>query len=240
MIHHGRRWFFVGAGGVAATLAGFGVGALVKEPPYTLAKASEPEPDIPGRDTPVEDLMREHAVLDRVMLVYEECARRLDLAEELAPDLLARAASVVRRYIEDHHERDEERHVFPRLERIGAEVPLIVTLRAQHEAGRALTSDVLRLATRDTLRDPLARARLSASARGFVRMYRPHAAHENTVLFPALRKALRQREYDALRDTLEREEHAAYGADLYEGALREVEELERALGIGDLAAFTPR
>ncbi len=236
-----RRRFLTGAAGACATALGFGLGALVKDPPgRQSAMAPIDAPDAAGDDTPIEDLMREHAVLERVMLVYEESARRLDAGAEFSADTIASAASIVRRYIEDHHERDEERHVFPRLERVGACVSLIATLRVQHDAGRALTGEVHALANAPGLRDRANRTRLSASMRSFVRMYRPHAAHENTVLFPALRKAMREKEYRALRATLEKEEHAAFAVDLYGEVLGEVRALEASLGMDDLASFTPR
>jgi hemerythrin-like domain-containing protein len=178
-------------------------------------------------------------VLDRVLLVYEEGARRLEAGVDFGPEMLARAGRVVRSYIEDHHERDEEQHVFPRLERIGAEVGLIETLRRQHASGRKLTSAVIELATLGAVREPSTRARLVEALRRFVRMYRPHAAQENTVLFPSFRKAVSRIEYESLRETLEKSERAAFGDHLYESVLEEVSTLERALGIGELAAFTP-
>src|SRR5213594_3693455 len=36
--------------------------------------------------SPPEDLMREHGVLKRVLLVYEEAIRRIDAKQELPPD----------------------------------------------------------------------------------------------------------------------------------------------------------
>ena len=194
---------------------------------------------IEGEATPLEDLMQEHAVLERVLLVYEEASRRLVAGGELAPELLATAGGMIRHYIEDHHERDEEQHVFPRLERVGVTVELIHTLRAQHDAGRRLTSEVIGRSTAAGLRDPGERAKLVVAMRRFISMYRPHAARENTVLFPAFRKALSQPEYERLRETLERSERAAFGSTPFETFLAEVDTLERALGIDELAAFTP-
>ncbi len=239
-----RRGFLVGLGGAGAAVGlGLGAGALVKRPAFDARDDDANEADastwVEGEYTPLEDLMREHAVLERVLLVYEEGARRLDAGLDLAPETLAKAGGVVRRYIEDHHERDEETHVFPRLERIGAELELIATLRAQHAAGRRLTSEVIARATLAGIRDTSARTQLVAALRLFIRMYRPHAARENTVLFPSFRKAVSQPEYASLRATLESSERAAFGDHLYEGVLEEVQEMERALGIGELAGFTP-
>ena len=49
--------------------------------------------------------MREHGVLERVLLIYEEGVRRLEAHEVLLPENLADAATVVRAFVEDYHEK---------------------------------------------------------------------------------------------------------------------------------------
>jgi hemerythrin-like domain-containing protein len=226
-----RRRFIASAFGAGAS-AVVGLGLLRQ------ARAFEKEED--DEATPLEDLMREHAVLERLMLVYDEAARRLDDASaEIAPEITARAAKIVHEYIEDHHERDEEQYVFPRLRTAKREVALVDTLLAQHEAGRRVTARIVTLSTASTLRDAEARRRLADALRSFVRMYRPHAAHENTVLFPAFRAVLREGEYERLREDLEKKERATYGEDLYERVLAEVVSIEKTLGLDVLSKFTP-
>jgi hypothetical protein len=44
--------------------------------------------------SPAEDLMREHGLLNRVLLVYEEVDRRLKARTEFDPQILARAAGI--------------------------------------------------------------------------------------------------------------------------------------------------
>jgi hemerythrin-like domain-containing protein len=234
-----RRRFFASLGGAGAVVAGVGLGSVARSKPARPVEAAPPDGVIEGEATPLEDLMQEHAVLERVLLVYEAGIRRLAARRELAPEIVARAGGIIRHYIEDHHERDEEQHVFPRLERVGVTVELIHTLRAQHDAGRRLTSEVIGRSTAAGLRDPGERAKLVGAMQRFIQMYRPHAARENTVLFPAFRKALSQPEYERLRDTLERSERAAFGGNPFEIFMAEVDALEHALGIDELAAFTP-
>ena len=233
-----RRLLFGLGASAAAGVLGAGAGALVRA---RRRDPAAPELDqasacVEVEDPPVEDFMREHAVLERVLLVYEECAHLLESGEKTPLDVIAGAAGLVRRYIEDHHERDEEEHVFPRLKSVGAEVALVDTLLVQHAAGRRLTGEILTLARGGVGSD---RRRLAASLRRFSRMYRPHAARESTVLFPALRRAVSREEYARLEATLERNERRAFGAGLYERVLGEVVDLERAVGVDDLAAFTP-
>jgi hemerythrin-like domain-containing protein len=87
--------------------------------------------------------------------------------------------------------------------------------------------------------DPGNRRRLRTTLQSFVRMYRPHEAREDTVLFPALRRLVTPREYDELGERFEDEEHRRFGARGFEGVVDEVAQLERALAIDDLAQFTP-
>jgi hypothetical protein len=55
--------------------------------------------------TPAEDLMREHGVLRRVMYLYDDAALRLDGQHEVPLDALGGAAGIIRRVIEEYHEK---------------------------------------------------------------------------------------------------------------------------------------
>ncbi|HXX29549.1 MAG TPA: hemerythrin domain-containing protein [Myxococcaceae bacterium] len=184
--------------------------------------------------TPGEDLMQEHGVLERLLLVYDESARRIEHGRPLELAVLTSAGGLIRRFVEDYHEKLEERFVFPRLEAARREVSLVAVLRRQHQRGRELTEQVLALA-----RGPKATPQLTQLLRDFERMYRPHAAREDTVLFPAFRTVVGGRAYRELGDQFEDEEHARFGEHGFENVVGEVAQLEARLGIGDLARFTP-
>src|SRR5690349_9425964 len=47
--------------------------------------------------SPAEDLMREHGLLNRILLIYEEAAGRLDQGRDVPGQSLAEAADIVRR-----------------------------------------------------------------------------------------------------------------------------------------------
>src|SRR5438270_8547621 len=119
-----RRQFLV-AGGAAALIA-------------STARA-KPAPKDADDVPPTEDLMREHGVLRRVLLVYGEAARRLDARQPVDADVITAAATIVREFIEDYHEKDEEEFVFPRLQKAGKLQDVVAVLIAQHQAGRRLT-----------------------------------------------------------------------------------------------------
>ncbi|MEX0776365.1 MAG: hemerythrin domain-containing protein [Phycisphaeraceae bacterium] len=190
--------------------------------------------------SPAEDLMREHGVLKRVLLVYGECVRRLDGEEDLPPQPLADAARIIREFIEDYHEKLEEDYLFPRFRRAHVHVELVDVLLAQHQAGRRLTERTLHLATPRALRRPDDRRALADALTQFIRMYSPHEAREDTVLFPALRKIVTSNEYDALGEEFEEKEHQLFGEEGFDRMVDRVASIEKALGLYELAQFTPK
>jgi len=200
----------------------------------------------PGREgpdeevAPAEDLMREHGVLNRVLLIYEECLRRLrEKPSDVPPRSFAAAARIIRTFIEDYHERLEEDHLFPRFEKARRQVDLVRTLREQHRAGRVLTDGMLHLATETGFRSPADRERLREGVVRFIRMYRPHEAREDTVLFPAFRGIVSKHEYASLGEDFEKKEHELFGKEGFEGIVAKVAAIEKELGIYDLVKFTP-
>jgi hemerythrin-like domain-containing protein len=184
--------------------------------------------------TPAEDLMQEHGLVERVLLVYEEVARRIEAHAEVDPATLGGATSLVERFIQDYHEKSEEDFVFPALEAKKLEVELVRVLRLQHQRGRELTAEIARR-TKNFKATP----ELAAMLRDFSRMYRPHAAFEDTRAFPAFRETLDDAAYRELGDKFEDREHERLGAHGFEQAVTEMARLEASLGIGDLAKFTP-
>jgi hemerythrin-like domain-containing protein len=189
--------------------------------------------------SPAEDLMREHGVLKRIMLIYGEALRRMEASEELPPKSLADAARIIRSFIEDYHSKLEEDYLFPRFRKARKLVELVNVLQEQHQAGRRLTDVTLRLATAEALQSPEDRRALAESLRQFVRMYSPHEAREDTVLFPAFHEIVSAHEYGALGEDFEKREHELFGKDGFEEMVGRVAGIERGLGIFDLSQFTP-
>jgi hemerythrin-like domain-containing protein len=183
--------------------------------------------------------MREHGVLRRLLLVYEELERRIHGMMPVPENALRTGAGLVRRFVEDYHEKLEETFVFPRFASIDPFRDLVTVLRAQHEAGRRVTDDILALAASGARDGADVGARVSCDLRAYIRMYRPHAAREDTVMFPSLRAIVGDKEYSALGEAFEDEERARFGPRGFEDVVMQVARVEQALGIYDLATFTP-
>lgn len=231
--HATRRELLLLSAGAGAGLLVAGCGVTIDDK----AKSDAPKGD--ADVGPPEDLMREHGVLKRVMLIYDEVLRRFDARQDFPPEVLGGAARIIRSFVEDYHERLEEDHLFPRFEKAHQLVDLVQVLRLQHQAGRRVTDVVLRGATAAGLKDPATRDQVATAMRQFNRMYAPHEAREDTVLFPAFRTIVSAHEFDALGEDFEKKEDQLFGDEGFEKVVAQVAGLEKQLGIYDLARFTP-
>jgi len=190
--------------------------------------------------TATEDLMREHGILRRALLVYQESAVRLRQDPASIPlDALEKTANLFRVFGEDYHEKKlEEVYIFPILKKSpGTAASYVDTLLAQHTRGREITDYVLsstkadRISSKDV--EPLAKVLES-----FVRMYEHHAAIEDTVIFPAWKAATGEGELDELAERFEEIETEQFGGDGFETALKRMVEIETSLGLSNLEMFT--
>jgi hemerythrin-like domain-containing protein len=98
----------------------------------------------------------------------------------------------------------------------------------------------MQLATNQALKKADDRRKLVDSLRQFIRMYNPHEAREDTELFPAFRAIVSAQEYGALGEDFEKREHELFGEEGFEKMVEKVSQIERTLGIYDLAQFTPK
>jgi len=187
-----------------------------------------------------EDLMREHGVLNRILLIYEEGLHRMKEKEDVPPDVFRKPADLVRSFVEDYHEKLEEKFIFPRFEERKKLVQLVTTLKQQHQAGRRLTDVVVRFATPNEFARADARQQVIRSCEAFIRMYRPHEAREDSELFPAFYEVASADEVKELGEQFEDQEHKLFGKDGFKEAVEKVADIEKQLGIYDLASFTPK
>jgi hemerythrin-like domain-containing protein len=225
-----RRKVLAAGIGLLAAVPAFG--AEGKKP---AAKALDPDEGV----TAPEDLMKEHGVLNRCLLIYEEGMRRIQAKQEVPPEVFLHTAELVRTFVEEYHEKNEEKYIFPEFEKARKLVDLVTTLKTQHVAGRRVTAEILRLAQPAAFRVAANRTQLVGACQSFIRMYRPHEAREDTVLFPALRTLLTAQQVAALGDRMEEDEQKVLGHEGFERSVDKVTMIETQLGINDLKQFTP-
>lgn len=142
---------------------------------------------------PIEELMREHAALSRMLLIYDETLNRLQRKENFPIDGLKTIAKIVKDYTEEFHEEAlEDSLVFPRLKKANKYTDLIEKLKSQHHEGQDITKMILK--------EKATSFNLVGLIQSFMKMYRPHASQEDTMIFPAFRKLLTDEELDEFGD----------------------------------------
>jgi len=208
-----------------------------------LAESDEPKKDNDKEPevTATEDLMREHGVIRRALLVYAEVVPKLrQNPASVDAALLQQAAKLFRTFGEDYHERMlEEQHIFPLIRKQSKAMSVYADiLIEQHNRGREVTEYVL--AVTNGPRISVAHAEpLAKVFETFVLMYPNHAAREDTIIFPAWKKNFTDKQLDEVGDQFEDIEHKMFGKDGFEDAEKRISSIEAALGFADLSQFTP-
>ena len=192
-----------------------------------------------GEVTATEDLMREHGVLRRALLVYSAATVRLRRnTSSVSPDALQKTAKLFRTFGEDYHEQKlEEAYIFPAVKKAGGEAgsyPDILVV--QHNRGREITDYVLNVSQGAKIGGNA--EELATALEAFVLMYRNHTAREDTIVFPAWKQTITEQELDELGEKFEEIEHQQFGEDGFEDALKQMSAIETSLGLADIAQFT--
>jgi hemerythrin-like domain-containing protein len=221
-----RRAAFVSVMGVAA-------GAALILPGCSDDKADEGV-------SATEDMMREHGVLRRIIVVYRESASMLrGNPADFDAAALGRAAGLFRTFGEDYHERKlEEQHVFPAVQKLGGEAAdLVRPLLDQHNRGREMTAFLQSKCAGGKIAGADA-PRIAQALESFTRMYEAHTAFEDTIVFQAWRKSLSEKQRDEAGEQFERIERDQFKGDGFDIAVEQVAQIERSLGLHDLAHYT--
>src|SRR5205807_6267311 len=94
-----------------------GSGLAVSAIPMLALAPREEKNDPDEGVTAPEDLMKEHGVLNRCLLVYEEGMRRLQRrGSDASPEIFHHTAQLVKKFVEEYHEKNEENFIFPQFE----------------------------------------------------------------------------------------------------------------------------
>jgi hemerythrin-like domain-containing protein len=220
---------------LATGAAALAVGAAATE----VANLASAGPTATTTVPPDVDLMEEHGILKRVLLAYQAALARMSAGGVPPAAAIHDSALIIHDFIEGFHEPLEEGYVFPALRQAGIEISTIDTLLIQHARGRERTQIILSGATPATLATRAAAAKVTEAMQLFIRMYEPHEAREDTVVFPSWRALLSAGQLEEMAGRFADLQDRQFGADAFTVMVRRVETIERTLGIYDLAQFTP-
>jgi hemerythrin-like domain-containing protein len=226
--------------GTGFVLSGCSGGNVANQGKETKAVSEEDENEKGGEVTAPEDLMREHGVLRRALLVYTAASTKLHVnPSSIPPEALQKAARLFRAFGEEYHEKKlEEAYIFPAVKQAGGEAAtypdILVT---QHNRGREITDYIINVTQGAKLGASNADD-LAKTLEAFVLMYRNHAAREDTIIFPAWKQTLTAKQLDEMNDKFEDIEHEQFGEDGFEDAVKQISAIETSLGLSDIAQFT--
>ncbi len=221
-----RRLLTAGGIGLAVGVVGTEVGNIVAQSSPTPTNITPPDVD----------LMQEHGVLKRVLLIYQESVDRITSGQPAPMPAIHDGAEIIHDFIEGFHEAMEEGYVFPMLRKAGQLVSTVDTLLIQHARGRQLTQLILAGSSNMQPNDV---EQISAAMVAFVRMYQPHEAREDTVVFPRFRAISTPDQLDQLGVTFADLQRQQFGPNGFADYVAKVAAIEQSLGIYDLNQFTP-
>ena len=234
-----RTSAIVGTGLVLTSCSG-GNMANSEGPKKDESSAKPDENKMGGEVTATEDLMREHGVLRRALLVYSAAAIKLRAnPSTIPPDALQRTAKLFRAFGEEYHEKKlEEAYIFPAVKKAGGEAATYPDiLVVQHDRGREITDYIISV-TQGAKLDGSNAEPVAKALEAFVLMYRNHAAREDTIIFPAWKETMTGKQLDEMNDKFEDIEHEQFGEDGFEDAVKQISAIESTLGLADIAQFT--
>lgn len=207
--------------------------AVAATAPAFAFRTTPPEP-------PIEDLMQEHGVLSRLLLIFEESAKQLstEKTRTTALETIKTTNDLIIQNFAGHHEKIEEIAIFPVINRSSdtSMKDLVQVLLEQHKVGSSLTERITALYAAPKV-DSHA-LELSELIDSYVRMYRAHASREDTILFPFARRQLNDAQYAELTNKVRNiESHLRSNSELAT-LLAQIDALETNLGIHNLAHYT--
>lgn len=230
----------LGVAASAARIPLLGEALQVSSKKKSYGKKSESKQEKEPEVAATEDLMREHGILRRALLVYVETVPKLRQdPSRIDAAALRQTAQLFRTFGEDYHERMlEEQHIFPIVRKQGPELAGYAdVLIQQHNRGREITGYILSVTGGPKLSAAHA-GPLATVLESFVLMYQNHAAREDTIVFPAWKKNFSNQQLDEISDQFEDIERKMFGRDGFEDAEKKISTIEHTLGFSNLAQFT--
>ncbi len=221
---------------VAAPMVLTAGGLVAADARRTFAANSHKDETVPA----VQDLMREHGILRRILLAYRETAQRMRTEGKLIePQALYEATELFVMFGERYHEKAiEEPYVFPAVRKAGGPAAAYVDiLIRQHDRGRELTTYMLSILKKRSAGGDQVQL-LANIFDALDLMYENHTAREDTVVFPAFQNALSPHQYEDMSGKFEQIEKTLPGLPDYQEALQRITGIEQTLGYADLGQFT--
>ena len=179
---------------------------------------------------PIEQLVREHDLILRVLRALERLTDRLEGGENLSPDLFLRAADFIQNFADRYHHAKEEDILFKWMGERGVPVqggPIGVMLY-EHTLGRQYRQGLETGARKLQQGNPEGVAEIAENARGFIQLLSQHILKENNVLYPMAERVIPQSDMARMAEAFNEVRKEVRGEQVEETYRRLADELEAA------------
>jgi hemerythrin-like domain-containing protein len=167
---------------------------------------------------PMDELMDEHRVIERVLNTLEVSANLMESGVTVRPEFLLSAADFIRGYADGCHHTKEEGVLFAHMAEQGIPLqgcPLGVML-AEHECGRQYTRALTSAAQALQSGDSSGTRRAIQSSRSYVALLRQHIYKEDNILFPMAENVIPIDQHDLIQERFDQVEHEDIGVDKHQ------------------------
>ncbi len=178
---------------------------------------------------PIQELMDEHRVIERVIAVLRRAADALEAGKPVPPEVFAQTIDFIRNFADACHHAKEEGVLFTSMEARGFPHqggPIQVML-LEHEQGRAYVRALVEATGRYQAGDDTARSSIVQAARGYADLLSQHIQKEDNVLYPMAERLFFPDDKARLSEEFEKVE--AQWPGVHEKYHKMVEELEAAI-----------
>ncbi|MCB4791571.1 MAG: hemerythrin domain-containing protein [Elusimicrobia bacterium] len=195
---------------------------------YSMATASDSSfSQAGGADKSIEDFFaQQHAAVTRVVVIYNDILSRLENKETPPLDAYREATHISRDFMQNFHEKMEEKYIFSRFRKPSREYDIVQVLIRQHRAGHKIVNGMLALSKQQNP-DP---DKLADSIRSFIQIYSPHKDAEDEFILPAFHLALSTENYKETWEELKKEKLKKFD-DNFKELGNSVEKIEKSLEI---------
>ena len=179
-----------------------------------------------GNPAVAEDLMYEHGVYRRLVGIYANCLKRVKNGELRIAEIV-KVSNIIKDFVEEFHEKIEERYIFPAFISAGKNISTINLLLKQHKLGRVLTSNILFLAQQKGDNHK----KLEKLLEKYIGMMGLHGVREDTDIFRKLEEVIPEEQLRTISYNEEKLEREKFGEKALDKLISEIRPIEKELGI---------
>ncbi len=181
---------------------------------------------------PIEVLMHEHRVIERMLKVLTAASNKAE-AGEVDEELFERAIDFIRTFADRCHHAKEEETFYPLIEQRGIpkEGGPIGMMLQEHDMGRDYVRGMDEALRKFKDGDKSQAGVISRNAAGYINLLSQHIQKEDNILYPMGNRVISDSDREALIERFEELEEKEIGKGVHEKYHRLVEELEAKLNL---------